>query len=325
MTLTAFLHGYPPGWSMGGEVSTHRTLREVPGTVVFTGSTEQEYELDGVRVLPSWGPSITDIMAASRLVDAKVLFAHSTLSLATVRAARSLKIPSLLAVHAPRRHALDIRQSARLATTRIYNTEEARRDWRDPRGLVLHPPVGPEPKDVAHSTGNAITMTSSLRNKGAERALALARIMPEQRFILVESPAHVTHGDPDFWEQAAAIPNVEVWPRLHPDEMGRLWAETRVLIVPSNYETYGLSALEAAWHGIPSVHVDTGHVREGIGTAARLLRTRGIGELCSAVEEVLLGYESWSDRARRRVEALSERESRELAAFAAHAQALLTL
>ena len=40
MTLTAFLHGYPPLWSMGGEMSTHRTLRAVPWSVVFTDTLE---------------------------------------------------------------------------------------------------------------------------------------------------------------------------------------------------------------------------------------------------------------------------------------------
>jgi hypothetical protein len=160
-------------------------------------------------------------------------------------------------------------------------------------------------------------LASSLLNKGAARVLELARQRHDQRFIIVESPAHSTHGDPLFWEQAARLDNVEVWPRLHPDEMNALWAQTRVLLVPSRYETYGMAALEAAWHGIPSVHVDTPHVREGIGTAARLLKTASLGELDHALTEVELEYDLWSERAYDHVISLAQREAEELARFAA--------
>lgn len=313
MTLTAFLHGYPPGWSMGGEISTHRTLSVVPGSVVFTPRTTDGYVLDGVTVLPA----SMSIEEDAKAIGASVLFAHSTLSEATVRAARRLKKPSILAVHAPPRFAADLRRAWPAAKVRLYNTEAARKDWRDPRGWLLHPPAGSSPTKMLEGAGDALTLTSSLLNKGVTRVLDLARLLPDRRFIIMRSPAHGTHGSPDFEETAASLDNVEVWDRLHPQMMGLLWAETRVLLVPSRYETYGLVALEAAWHGIPSVHVDTIHVREGIGTAARLLKSQTVDELSAAVGEVEGDYSRWAALAHSRVHELSERESRELGAFAA--------
>jgi hypothetical protein len=317
MTLTAFLHGYPPGWSMGGEISTHRTLSVVPGSTVFTPRTTDGYVLDGVTVLPSSGPYFLNIMDDAQAIEASVLFAHSTLSQATVRAARRLKKPSILAVHAPPRFAADLRRAWAAATVRLYNTEAARKDWRDSRGWLLHPPIGPPPKEMIDGTGDALTLTSSLLNKGVTRVLDLARLLPDRRFIIVRSPAHETHGSLDFEERAASLDNIEVWDRLHPRMMSVLWAQTKVLLVPSRYETYGLSALEAAWHGIPSVHVDTIHVREGIGEAARLMKSQTVEELRAAVDEVDRDYTEWSAKAHSRAHALREREVRELAAFAA--------
>lgn len=315
MTLTAFLHGYPPLWSMGGEMSTHRTLRVVPGSLVFT-KTPKVYRFDKVAVRPSTGPSFQHILEDAESVGATVLFGHSTLSQNTIRAAKKMRIPSILSVHAPPRFAADLRRAWSSATVRLYNTEAARRDWRDPRGWILHPPIG---KRVEMPTGphDALTLTSSLLNKGASRVLELAARRPNQRFIIVESPAHHTHGSPQFWEDAEMLPNVEVWPRLHPDEMGKLWAETRVLLVPSNYETYGMSALEAAWHSIPSVHVNTPHVLEGIGTAARLLKSHSVDELDQAVTDIEKQYDVWAEAASKRVRSLAKRESEELARFAA--------
>ena len=317
MTLTAFLHGYPPNWSMGGEISTHRTLSVVPGATVFTPRTVDGYVLDGVTVLPSSGSTYSHITEDAEAVGTSVLFAHSTLSQATVRAARRMKKPSILAVHAPPRFAADLRRAWPAATVRLYNTKAARKDWNDPRGWLLHPPVGPSPTKMLDGMGDAYTLTSSLMNKGAERVLDLARRLPGQRFIIVRSPAHGTHGSPVFEEEAATLGNVEIWERLHPRMMDLLWAETRILLVPSRYETYGLVALEAAWHGIPSVHVDTVHVREGIGEAAYLLKSHTVEELRGAVEEVEGDYDRWAGVAHARVHELAEREASELAAFAA--------
>lgn len=316
MTLAAFLHGYPPDWSMGGEISTHRSLAVVPGSTVFTESTVYSYDLDGVTVRPSSGPTYLKIMEDARFVEASVLFAHSTLSEATVRAARKLKKPSILAVHAPPRFAADLRRAWPAAKIRLYNTGAARKEWHDPRGWLLHPPIGPSLNEILDGTGDALTLTSSLLNKGVTRVLELAALRPDQRFIIVRSPAHGTHGSLDFEDSAASLDNVEVWDRLHPQEMSRLWAETRILLVPSRYETYGLVALEAAWHGIPSVHVDTIHVREGIGTAARLLKSHSVDELSAAVDEVGADWNRWAAMAHSRAHELREREIQELAAFA---------
>lgn len=300
---------------MGGETSTHRTLRVVPGSIVFT-TTPKTYRLDGVTVMPGTGSSFQSIMVDAENAEASVLFAHSSLSQDTVRAAKRMRLPSILSVHAPPRFGADLRRAWSSATVRLYNTEVARKDWHDPKGWLLHPPVG-GPSAIPAGPHDALTLTSSLLNKGAGRVLELAERRLDQRFIIVESPAHPTHGSPDFWERAEKLTNVEIWPRLHPDEMGTLWAETRILLVPSRYETYGMSAVEAAWHGIPSVHVDTPHVHEGIGTAARLLKSTSVAELDGALTEVELEYDIWSNRAFDRAGSIAQRESDELERFAA--------
>jgi hypothetical protein len=305
---------------MGGEMSTHRTLTALPGSVVFTGTAE-EYTLDGVSVMPSSGISLQCIRDDAESVGASVLYAHSSLSQETVRAAKQMHLPSILAVHAPPRFGKDLRRAWSSATVRLYNTRAALEEWHDPKGWLLHPPVG-LPAPMPDGARNARTLTSSLVNKGAGRVLELAKRRHDQRFIIVESPAHTTHGDSSFWDQADKLDNVEIWPRLHPDEMGRLWAETRVLLVPSRYETYGMAALEAAWYGIPSVHVDTPHVREGIGTAARLLKTTRFDELDHALTEVEIEHDVWAERAFTRVSSLAQREADELARFTAGVAAL---
>lgn len=300
---------------MGGEVSTHRTLCALGDTTVFTTQGVTDYTIDGVQVKNLVSTDRRDLVREMRDIltgsDTDVVYTHASLSAPAVKAARAVKIPSILAVHAPPRYAQDLRGAWTKASMRLYNTESARREWRDPQGCVLHPPVGMP--DKINGRGDAYTLTSSLVNKGVNVVLGLAQIRPSQRFIIVESPAHKTHGDSDFWEKAAKIPNVEVWPRLEPHEMHVLWRETRMLLVPSFYETYGMSAVEAAFQGIPSVHVRTSDVLEGIGTAAQLIRPRcTLRDLAMAVDEVEDLYNAFSKRASERAWELQKREIKEL-------------
>ena len=318
--LTAFLHGYPPQWSMGGEVSTHRTLRVVPGSTVFT-DCESPYSIDGVSVYPIHGFDLQSLKTAATWLKPDVLFGHSAMSTMVSQTSRVMRIPFILAVHAPMKYSADLRRAWPRATARLYNTEAARKDWNDPNGWVLHPPVG-QPLPSLPGPRDALTLTSSLLNKGVNHVLELAYKWSDRRFIIVNSPAHLTHGSASFAKDAASLPNVEVWDRLHPDEMNKLWAETRVLLVPSRYETYGMSAVEAAGHGIPSVHVNTPHVLEGIGDAAYLLDNPQVQSLETGILEIERDYDHWVQAARSRFEERSVREERELAVFTTNVAAL---
>jgi len=314
MKLTALIHGYPPDWAMGGETSTHRTLRVIPGSTVYAQSASEPYELDNVTVRPLQDP--VEVMDVYDLLQGNldVMFAHSALSEVAVRGARKLRKPSILSVHAPRRFAPDLVRAARGATVRLYNTDAAKKDWRDPSGWVLHPPA--VQLDVVAGPRDAYTLASSLANKGVKQTLGLAALLPDKRFIIVRSPAEATHGYRGFEKKAAALPNVEVWDRLEPHEMGKLWSQTRIVLVPSNYETYGLVAVEAAWWGIPSVHVNTPHVLEGIGNAARLLTGTTTEDVGMAIMDIEADYQMWANRAEDRAIILADREKLELERFA---------
>jgi len=313
MRLTTVMHGYPPLWAMGGEVSTHRTIRTIPDSRAFIQTVEEPYELDGVEVRPLPDISILGI-ATAIAEDLDAVFTHSSLSEPAVRAARKLRKPSLLGIHAPRRFAPDLIRAARGATVRIYNTDAAKEDWRDPSGWVLHPPA--VRLEVVDGPRDAYTLASSLVNKGSKQVLELAKILPDKRFIIVRSPAEATHGLRGFEKMAAALPNVEVWDRLEPHEMGKLWSQTRIVLVPSNYETYGLVAVEAAWWGIPSVHVNTPHVLEGIGNAARLLTGTTTEDVGMAIMDIEADYQMWANSAEDRAIILADREKLELERFA---------
>lgn len=323
--IVALTHGYPPTWAMGGEVSLHRTLTACRGPVTVLTRTDEPYTLDGIRVERIAADAALDQHAdpapiARQLadLDASVVVAQNELSLPAVRAARSIGVPSVVSVHTPPRYGRGIAQAVREADAAIYNTRHSAVEWGEPDALVLHPPIPrlpPKPATPPH--GDACTLLSNLLNKGVTVALELARRMPQQRFVIVRSPAEATHGMPDFDRAAARLPNVEVHPRVPPDLVAeRYLSQTRILLVPSRYETYGMSAIEAAGHGIPAVHVDTPHVREGIADGASLVPPLDADATEIAVREIEADFAEYSLSARVRADQIAIRQEVELAAWA---------
>jgi glycosyltransferase involved in cell wall biosynthesis len=123
--------------------------------------------------------------------------------------------------------------------------------------LVVHPPI-PE-MDYLTSPGDAITLVNLTEPKGAEIFYELARRLPDCRFLGVKGTGPQLIPDP--------VPaNVTILDQV--PEMREVYRRTRILLVPSVYESYGRVALEAAVSGIPTIAHPTPGMREAMGDAA---------------------------------------------------------
>lgn len=122
--------------------------------------------------------------------------------------------------------------------------------------LVFHPPVTPDRHRV-DATGDGVTLVNLNEHKGAHLFYALAEAMPDTRFVGVVGG----HGVQIIRRN---LPNVTIVE--HTPDMRTVWAQTRVLLMPSIYESYGLVAQEAGLNGIPTVANPTPGLVENIGT-----------------------------------------------------------
>jgi len=110
-------------------------------------------------------------------------------------------------------------------------------------------------KQMAPDSGAAAWLT-----KGGETFWAAAARMPKTKFLGVAGAYGTQHpGD---------LPNVDVLDHVPSDQMReQVYARTRVLIVPSNYESWGRVATEAIACGIPVIAAPTPGLRENLGDA----------------------------------------------------------
>lgn len=341
--VVAVTHGYPPGWNMGGEVALHRLLEALPADrydkVVLT-NTQYPYNLGSSFVLklnaPTTfaDPSISGSELASQLLwnhspaireqlatlKPDLVIVQNELSLATVEACNSLGVPSLISVHTPPKYGAGVREAVFGADYRIFNTQTSATEWGFPSSLVVHPAVSHLPTSYELPQGAHYTLLSSLGHKGVGVVAKVAAKLPDRQFLVVRSPATAM----ERLDLVEGVPNISVKPRVHPEEVPyHYFSKTRILLVPGRYETYGMSAIEAAGYGIPSVHVDTPHVREGIAHGANLVPPLSSSATLQAILEIEHEYADYSLRARVSAEELWGRQQDESAEWAEYARQII--
>jgi glycosyltransferase involved in cell wall biosynthesis len=189
----------------------------------------------------------------------------------------------------------------------VYNTQWVKRSLRG-KGIVVHPPLEFERHAVPH-IGESVTLVNLQDNKGVYTFSRLADRIPEFDFLGVTG----THGDqvyPDF-------PNV----RFHrtTQDMREVWQESKIVLMPSEYESYGMVAAEASVNGIPVIAHPTPGLVECLGGAGIFIDRDDIDGYERALRLLMTDsdhYQVRSGMARVRGRELVQQTERELRKFA---------
>jgi glycosyltransferase involved in cell wall biosynthesis len=284
MKLTALIHLFPPEHCAGSETTLHAALRAMVKRghqvrVICANSRTAPYEIDGISVVrpprrgqQSW---LEHYVAGSDL-----LVTHLDLTNQAMMLAMSTKIPLVHFVHndaqmmcwrvdarVPYKNALTVYNSRWLAARpSSYNGLTMPAEWLAP-SVVVHPVV--EREHYECERGTKITLVNPTPGKGVETFKALARLMPDSEFLAVEGG----YGEqmilaPDAPRKGGAMPaagNIE-W-MAHTPDIRNVFRKTKVLLMPSEYESYGRVGIEAACAGIPTVAHPTLGLQEAFGDA----------------------------------------------------------
>ena len=140
-------------------------------------------------------------------------------------------------------------------------------------------------------TGDCITLINANINKGVQQFVALARAMPDRKFLGVL---------PYYGERnVPATPNNVEWVSFQ-DDIRVILKRTRILLVPSYYESFGRVAVEAMINGIPVLYarpaansVYPGGSTEGL---EEWIRPAGIGLHREIIDEWVEAVKSLDDQ-----------------------------
>lgn len=284
MRILTLAHQWIPDHCAGAEVMLHTMLRALAArghevTVSLSQQAGRPYELDGVRILPKVGDGrVTP--------DADVLITHLENTPRATLLGKWNKIPVVQVLHntmgATRNWlthepvALAVHNSQWMLAD--YKAWCEANDHRLPRSIVCRPPV--DPAQYATTPGDRVTLINlrqdetspdgTVLGKGAELFWQLAGMLPDVKFLGVTG----AYGQ----QMVRDLPNVEVLDHVPHHEMrDRVYARTRILLMPSSYESWGRTAVEAMASGIPTLYHPTPGLLEAVGDAALGVNHAGIG------------------------------------------------
>lgn len=239
---------YPPASRVGAWLSTHECLAHLARqghdvkVAVQLGRSAAPYHLDGVEVHVGAG-------WIERLVpESDVVISHLGDSGRAQAAAVDYRVPSVRMAHGG---VISDTQIA-AASLVVWNSDT----YRDGRpGIVVNPPVWPDRYATTH--GDMVTLVNLSEDKGVKTFWRCAEQLPAVRFLGVRGAIG-----------RQVIPrarNVEVHPGT--SDMREVYGRTKILLVPSKFETWGRVGVEAMTSGIPVIAHPTPGLRESLGPA----------------------------------------------------------
>lgn len=252
--------------------------------VMTSKQSKENYEYDGIHVFNrehdwyfhhDWADIIFTQLdfAGDVAIDCKqskkpaVWFAHNTFMYSSVRTHRELNV----------------------VYNSYWNSEECK---YQNNGIVLQPPV-----DINHyrgEKGDKITLINLNNNKGANTFYRIAEAMPDKQFLAVQG---------GYGEQIYKhLQNVEIMPNQ--SDIRIAYRKTKILLMPSHYESWGRTATEAMASGIPVICTDLPGLRENCADAATYCKQDRIEQWVQAIRNVEENYEICSNKALQRANEL---------------------
>lgn len=223
---------------------------------------KQDYTYEGVEVIIG---KVCGQVGTYEWAD--IVLTHLDLTQFSIIMAREAKRPLVHFVHNDIPYQ-SIQQSD-YRTYIAYNSQWIKDKIGYPQqGIVIHPPCN---RDFysAETKGEYITLVSLNERKGGYKLLEIARAMPDKKFIGVigsyDNPGPMALGQMEIVNQLMQLPNVEIVPNT-PDIMAT-YRRTKILIMPSDYESWGRTATEVMCSGIPVICTPTPGLKENCNYA----------------------------------------------------------
>jgi glycosyltransferase involved in cell wall biosynthesis len=297
LKILAYIHMYQPLHNAGAEVMIHQILKNLldRGHEVQVICRETNVEsFEGIEIHAQTDRNIERLFAW-----ADVVFTHLDMTKRAVRLCAQQRKPLVHLVHNDSQLTYN-RVSSRGAQLLIPNSQWIKNSIRiGAPAIVVYPPTIPE-KYALKPSGDAITLINMNESKGGRTFWQLARLLPERNFIGVKGAygEQISHKD--------VLPNVTIYENT-PDIL-QIYQQTRLLLMPSAYESWGRTAIEAACSGIPVIATPTPGLTESLGDSGTFVEhgdIAGYVEAIRALDNKTL-YKQKSDLAKKRALDLAE-------------------
>lgn len=155
----------------------------------------------------------------------------------------------------------------------IYNTEWVRSFCKpSTNSIVLRPPI--DTTKIAHQTTRKyVTLVSVSLNKGAYPFFEIATRMPDVQFLGVNN---IIKG-PD-------LPNITYLEKTR--SIKEIYEQSDIVLMPSEYESWGMVASEAIASGVPVIASPTPGLQENLAYVGLYIHQNAIDEWVSMIRKL---------------------------------------
>lgn len=234
-------------------------------------------ELDGVTMGPA---------ARTHWRDANLVITHLDKTRTAIAMASGYQLPVAHIMHNDRQlHYFRVRGGD--ATLLVHNSEWIAKAYEASPipSVVCRPPVRQADYRVRNHGGKCVTLVNLMEAKGATTFYELAKRMPDVLFLGVSGAYGYQMPAPD-------LPNLEIIEQT-PNIRDDVYARTAVLLMPSSYESWGRTAVEAMASGIPVLAHPTTGLLESLGNAGVFIDRDDVSAWEQNVRALLSGNGSY--------------------------------
>ena len=276
------IHLYPPNHNCGSEYVAHNVNKYLVSKghhcrVILQQDKMHKiatpYDYEGVEVMPSTGN-----IDAFRWAD--IICTHLDFTQFTILIAHEAKKPLVHFVHN------DIEYSSIMAAWGnqfvVYNSEWTKKRIGYPwPSMVLHPPCEFDFYNVNDNPieNEYITLINLDQNKGGRILQKVAAALPNKKFLGVIGGYSSPQESGQMRDQPSNVTVVE-----NTNDILSIYRKTRVLLMPSAYESWGRTATEAMCSGIPVICTPTPGLLENCGDAGLFVPARKKAESLRPIE-----------------------------------------
>lgn len=214
------------------------------------------------------------------LSNADVIFTHLDNTGVAINWARHYKKHLIFLSHND--HDYRIVRARQLNISVVYNNKANQKNvsggaYPNP-SIVCKPPIFPDDVKYNRKHGQNVTLINCNENKGGKILVELAKRLPKIKFLGVLG----SYGEQIIDDTYKNLKYVAQTPDIH-----LIYGKSNIILMPSDYESYGRVALEAAINRLPVICTPTDGLKECLGAAGLYFDRNDIDGMAKKIEELM--------------------------------------
>lgn len=272
MKIVAYVHLYVPNHNAGAEVMLHEILLELikinhTATVICMSPAVENYQ--GVKLI-----DVNNLEEVKKEIkNSNIIFTHLDFTKEAIAYSKKYKKPIAHIIHNDSQinyHKIKEDSADLIISNSKWINDTIKLKTKK---IIVYPPIKQKQYQVANS-GDAITLINLCENKGVDLFWKLTDKLKDKNFIGVEG---------GYSEQIIKKkPNTTII--NHTPNIKEVYSKTKILLVPSAYESWGRVGMEAFSSGIPVIAHPTPGLLESLGSAGIFVDRNNINEYIEKIK-----------------------------------------